>query len=159
MRKLVLLFFLVLVAGCTTNSVNLSAARELEGTWETSSPVKFYIKTDFIGFELEDVGSEDRMMTWDVTSWGENEVYVDVYFTSSNMDLISGSGYTPDVSPMSLYGTISGTRLILADSRGRMIGNFSFTNDIIQGTWDDSWELAYAQEVYTEADKLILRRQ
>jgi hypothetical protein len=36
----------------------LTPARKLEGTWKTTFPVKFYIKTDFETFgELEDVGS------------------------------------------------------------------------------------------------------
>jgi hypothetical protein len=42
----------------------LTPARNLEGTWKTTFPVTFSIKTDFETFgELEDVGSENRTMT------------------------------------------------------------------------------------------------
>ena len=146
--------------GLDTNPTPLTPARNLEGTWKTSFPVKFYIKTDFETFgELKDVGSEDRTMTWVITGTSdENVVDVEVSFTVSNRQLATGSGYTPDVSPMFLTGTISGTRLTLTSS-GRTIGEFSFTTDIITGTWSDHWSMAYEQEVYTTTNSLTLNRQ
>ena len=146
--------------GLDTNPTSLTPARNLEGAWKTSFPVKFYIKTDFETFgELKDVGSEDRAMTWVITATGnENGVDVEVSFTVSNRQLATGSGYTPDVSPMSLTGTISGTRLTLTTG-GRTVGEFSFTTDIITGTWSDHWSMAYEQEVYTTTNSLILVRQ
>src|SRR3990170_6760049 len=138
----------------------LTPARNLEGTWKTTFPVKFYIKTDFDTFgELQDVGSENRTMTWILTATSdENVVDVEVQFTVSNRQLTTGSGYTPDVSPMFLTGTISGTRLTLTSS-GTTIGEFSFTTDIITGTWSDHWSMAYEQEVYTTTNSLTLNRQ
>ena len=144
----------------------LTPARNLEGTWKTAFPVKFYIKTDFDTFgELKDVGSENRTMTWIITATSdENVVDVEVYFTVSNRQLVTGSGYTPDVSPMFLKGTISGTRLTLKTggsqlSDSRTVGEFSFTTDIITGTWNDHWSMVYEQEIYTTTNSLILTRQ
>ena len=143
----------------------LTPARNLEGTWKTAFPVKFFIKTDFDTGELQDVGSENRAMTWIITATSdENVVDVEVYFTVSNRQLVTGSGYTPDVSPMFLKGTISGTRLTLKTggsqlSDSRTVGEFSFTTDIITGTWSDRWSMVYEQEVYTATNSLILTRQ
>ena len=139
----------------------LTPARNLEGTWKTTFPVTFYIKTDFETFgELQDVGSENRTMTWTVAATGdENVVNVEVKFTVSNRQLVSGSGYTPDVSPMFLTGVISGTRLTLKTGDNSTIGEFNFTTDIITGTWHDNWSMVYEQEVYTATNSLILTRQ
>jgi hypothetical protein len=133
----------------------------LEGTWKTPFSTKFYIKTDFETGQLQDVGSENRTMTWTITSTSdENTVNIEVQFTGSNLQLVDGSGYTPDVSPMFLTGTISGTRLTLTTggSEDRTIGQFSFTIDIITGTWNDQWIMVYEQEVYTTTNSLTLTR-
>jgi hypothetical protein len=145
----------------TPSSTPLTPARNLEGTWKTTFNVKFYIKTDFETFgELKDVGSEDRAMTWIVTATSnENVVDVEVQFTSSNTQLVSGSGYTPDVSPMFLTGTISGSRLTLTSGDSRVIGEFSFTTDVITGTWNDHWSMVYEQQVYTATNSLVLMKQ
>ncbi len=145
----------------TPNPVSLTPARNLEGTWKTAFPVTFYIKTDFETFgELQDVGSENRTMTWIITATGdENVVNVEVQFAVSNRQLVSDSGYTPDVSPMFLKGTISGTRLTLTTGDNGTIGEFNFTTDIITGTWSDHWSMAYEQEVYTATNNLVLTRQ
>jgi hypothetical protein len=139
----------------------LTPARNLEGTWKTTFAVKFYIKTDFDTFgELKDVGSENRTVTWIITGTSdENEVNVEVRFTVSNRQLASDSGYVPDVSPNFLTGTISGTRLTLTEGGSRTVGEFSFTTDIITGTWSDRWSMVYEQEVYTATNSLILTRQ
>jgi hypothetical protein len=145
----------------TPSPASLTPARNLEGTWKTSFPVTFYIKTDFETFgELQDVGSENRTMTWIITATGdENVVNVEVRFAVSSRLLVSDSGYTPDVSPMFLKGAISGTRLTLTTGDNRTIGEFSFTTDIIKGTWNDHWSMAYEQEVYTATNSLILTKQ
>ena len=138
----------------------LTAARKLEGTWKTAFPVTFYIKTDYETFgELQDVGKENRTMTWTITATNdENTVNIEVRFTTSNRQLISDSGYTPDVSPMFLTGTISGTRLTLKTG-DRTVGEFSFITDIITGTWSDHWNMVYEQEVYTATNGLTFTRQ
>jgi hypothetical protein len=147
-------------SGTTSPTANptLSPARNLIGTWETAFPTKFYIKTDFSSDQMQTVGSEDRTMTWVITAGSsESTVNVEVTFTSSNTQLIDESGYTPDVSPMELTGTISGTRLTLQGSDGVM-GTFDFTSDNIHGTWNDNWTAAYSQQVYTVVDGLTLSR-
>lgn len=156
-----LLLCVLLIAGCTSSddSSLLTPARELEGEWSTEFPVTFHIMTDFSSFELVDVGSEDRLMSFVITTTSDpNVVGVEVSFSSSNRSLIVGSGYTPDVSPMFLEGVINGSELTLLSGE-RVIGVFSFTSDLMMGTWFDSWELAYAQEVYTDVNALKLVRQ
>jgi len=142
------------------DSTNLTPARNLEGTWKTTFPVTFYIKTDYETFgELQDVGSENRTMTWIITETSdENIVNVEVYFTASNRQLVADSGYVPDVSPMFLEGVISGTRLTLKTG-DRTICECNFTTDIITATWSDHWSMVYEQQVYTKTNSLILTRQ
>lgn len=143
-----------------TTNPSLSPVRDLEGTWKTSFSTKFFIKTDFSSAQLEDVGSENRTMTWVITSTSnKNVVNIEITFAVSNRDLISDSGYTPDVSPMYVQGIISGSRLTLQSSNDGTIGQFEFTSDIIHGTWDDNWTEAYSQEVYTATNGLTLARQ
>jgi hypothetical protein len=143
-----------------TDSTHLTPARKLEGTWKTTFPVKFYIKTDYQTFDqLEDVGSENRTMTWTITATSdENIVNVEVRFTVSDRQLVPDSGYTPDVSPMFLEGVISGTRLTLKTG-DRTICECNFTTDIITATWNDHWNMVYEQQVYTATNNLILTRQ
>ena len=148
------------------NSTPLTPARNLEGTWKTAFPVRFYIKTDFETFgELKDVGSENRTMTWIITGTSDEKIVnVEVRFAVSNRQLAADSGYTPDVSPNFYTGTISGTRLTLTEGGGqfsesRTVGEFSFTTDVMTGTWSDRWSMAYEQEVYTQTNKLVLARQ
>lgn len=147
----------------------LSPATNLTGTWKTSFPTTFYIQTDYAGGELEDVGSEDREVTWVISAGSsENEVNIEQTFTYSNRNLVDGSGYTPDVSPSFYTGVISGSRLTVIDKGGgigafessdRIVGEFSFTSSSIQGTWDDNWTMIYSQRVYTTTNGLTLNKQ
>ncbi len=145
----------------------LTPARDIEGTWVTPIATEFLIATDFQNFgTLEDVGSEYRTMTWTITpTQDENTVNVYIAFTTSNRNLIDGSGYTPDVSPMQLTGTISGTQLTL--TRGDQgpveqvgsVGVFTFTSTQMEGTWHDHWTGVYEQNVYTQTNGLKLMKQ
>jgi hypothetical protein len=145
----------------------LTPTRDIVGTWKTTFSTEFNIATDFISFEgLEDVGSENRTMTWNISATNnENVVMVDVQFSYSNRLLVSGSGYTPDVSPMQLTGTINGTQLTL--TRGDSgpikqigsVGVFTFTTHNMEGTWHDHWSGVYEQNVYTPTDGLKLIKQ
>ncbi len=136
----------------------LTPARDLTGTWKTAFPTKFNIQIDG-----EEVGYENRTMTWVITKTSsENIVNVEVTFTGTGREIVANSGYTPDVSPMLLKGTISGTRLTLEASANfycEPVGEFNFTTDIIDGTWHDHWELLYEQNVYTSTNGLTLARQ
>ena len=108
------------------------------------------------------IGGPD--VTWIITAKSENEVEIEQRFAYSNRTLIPNSGYTPDVSPNWFTGVISSSSLTVIERGGlfsddRVVGEFDFTTDNIAGTWDDLWELAYAQEVYTDVKDLILVRQ
>ena len=145
----------------------LTPTRDIVGTWQTTFSTKFNIATDFISFGgLEDVGSENRTMAWTISATNnENVVVVDVQFSYSNRQLVSGSGYTPDVSPMQLTGIINGTQLTL--TRGDSgpikqigsVGVFTFTTHNMEGTWHDHWSGVYEQNVYTQTDGLKLIKQ
>jgi hypothetical protein len=145
----------------------LTPTRDIVGTWKTTFSTKFNIATDWSTFgQLEDVGSENRTMTWTITTTDqENIVRVQVEFSSTNRQLISDSGYTPDVSPMGLTGIINGTQLTLtkADSgpikQIGTVGVFTFTNDNMEGTWHDHWSGVWDQNVYTPTDGLKLTKQ
>jgi len=149
-----------------STSDTLTPARSLEGTWKTAFSTQFMIATDFQYGYLVNVGSENRTMTWVITRTGnENIVSVDVYFSTSNRQLITGSGYTPDVSPMTLTGYINGTQLILAKSSSgfvEQVGSvavMTFTTHQMEGTWHDYWIGAYEQYVYTSTNALKLVKQ
>jgi hypothetical protein len=145
----------------------LTPTRDIVGTWKTTFSTKFIIATDWSTFgQLEDVGSENRTMTWTITTTDqENIVRVQVEFSSTNRQLISDSGYTPDVSPMGLTGIINGTQLTLtkADSgpikQIGTVGVFTFTTDNMEGTWHDHWSGVWDQNVYTPTDGLKLTKQ
>jgi hypothetical protein len=104
---------------------------------------------------------------WKIISTdNENIVNIEVSYTYSNRSLVAYSGYTPDVSPVSYQGIISGTRLtikapsdqFMTDYYGS-IGEFSFTTNLMDGTWHDHWEMVYEQNVYTATNGLKLTKQ
>ena len=145
----------------------LTPTRNIEGTWTTTLSTQFTIATDYESFgQLTDVGSEDRTMVWTITGTiDEHIVMVDVQFTYSNRQLVQGSGYTPDVSPMQLTGTINGTQLTL--TKGNVgpieqigtVGVFTFTSNQMEGTWHDHWNGVYEQNIYTATNALKLMKQ
>jgi hypothetical protein len=145
----------------------LTPTRDIVGTWKTTFSTKFYIATDWSTFgELADVGFENRTMTWTITPTDqENIVNVNVEFSYTNRQLISDSGYTPDVSPMGFTGVINGTQLTLtkADSgpikQVGSVGVFTFTTHNMQGTWHDHWSGVWDQNVYTPTNGLKLIKQ
>ena len=154
--------------GDFSHSGILSPTRDIEGTWKTAIPTEFTIATDYDDFvNLKDVGTENRTMTWKITGTGDpNMVIVDITFSVTSRDLQSGSGYTPDVSPMQLTGIVNGTQLTLIkeDSSGPIdqvgtVGAFTFTSTQMEGTWHDHWEGVWEQNVYTATNGLKLMKQ
>jgi hypothetical protein len=145
----------------------LTPTRDIVGTWKTNFQTTFNIATDFQNFgQLEDVGSEERTMTWKITATDkENTVIVNVEFSYSNRQLIPGSGYTPDVSTMQLTGIINATQLALTKGDSGPIkqvgsvGVFTFTSTQIEGTWHDHWNGVYEQNVYTSTNGLKLTKE
>jgi hypothetical protein len=145
----------------------LSPTRNIIGTWKTSFPTEFLVATDYDDFStLKDVGTQNRTMTWTIRSTtDENVVNVDVEFAVTSQSIAAGSGYVPDVSPMSCTGIINGTQLTLTkegtggiDQIGT-VGVFTFTTDLVQGTWHDHWEGVWGQNVYTPTNGLKLIKQ
>lgn len=149
------------------NSGVLSPTRSIIGTWQTSFPTEFTVATDYEDFStLKDVGTQNRTMTWTITGTSdESVVNVEVEFAVTSQSIATGSGYVPDVSPMSYTGIINGTQLTLTkDSAGGIdqigtVGVFTFTTDLMQGTWHDHWEGVWGQNVYTPTNGLKLLKQ
>ncbi|HEY9164677.1 MAG TPA: hypothetical protein VIS48_00800 [Candidatus Kryptonia bacterium] len=155
----------LLFAGCKKDEGGpLTPARKIEGTWKTALPVEFHINTDFCADSLELVATEDRTVTMEIKETSNYTVDITLSFTESNFTPISQNcnptGYVPDVSPMYLRGDVSGAQLTILDSQYKLLGVFTFTTDLMQGTWGDLWCSAYCQDVYTETNalKLILQR-
>lgn len=141
-----------------------AAANPLAGTWRTSGSVTFHIRTDFRTGVMQDEGTQERIMTWLVSpTWDPAKVDIEVRFDVTGSSINSGSGYTPDVSPMFLYGFIDGN-LLNVTTHGSMftprysVGLFTFNAWSINGTWNDSWCLVYCQDVYTAPGALVLIR-
>jgi hypothetical protein len=165
------LYFTGFFNGFTDNPIsdsnNLTPTRNIEGTWKTALSTQFTLATDFESFgQLNDVGTEDRTMTWTIIGTSdEHTVIVNVQFSYSNRQLVQGSGYTPDVSPMQLTGTINGTQLTLTKGDAGPIqqigsvGVFTFTSSQMEGTWHDHWNGVYEQNVYTATNALKLMKQ
>ena len=172
----------IIIAGCLvgalyfsgfldgfTDSIDgtLTPTRDIEGTWKTTFATEFTLATDYDDFgSLKDVGTEDRTMTWTITSTdNENIVYVNVEFTVSNRQVTSGSGFISDVSPMQLTGLINGTQLTLTkEDAGPIeqigsVGVFTFTSTQMEGTWHDHWSGVYEQNAYTATNGLKLMKQ
>ena len=144
----------------------LTPTRDIVGTWTTTFSTKFQIATDYNSGTLEEVGAENRTMTFIITETSrEDVVNVEVKFSYSNRQLVSGSGYTPDVSPMYLTGIINATQLTLTkDDAGPIhqigtVGVFTFTTSNMEGTWHDHWSGVYEQNVYTSTNDLKLIKQ
>jgi hypothetical protein len=139
----------------------LPPARSLIGTWKTPLYVTYHIQTDFSTYELEDVATEKRKVTWIITK-GPNEKTVNIQQTFRSKDFTplhpewGATGYTPDVSPTFLIGKISGTRMTVRDGSGHKYGTFTFTTHHMQGIWDDEWTMAFSQRVYTVKKELKL---
>jgi hypothetical protein len=168
--SLTILLFLIItfysiIIGCSKEETNLSPARNIEGTWKTSFVIPHKIKTDFCSANLKLVATQDRIVTLIITKGtDDNHVNVEYKYTGSNFKNINtnctfGTGYTPDVSPNFYKGTISSTSLLITDSKNKTIGNFSFTTDLMEGTWNDNWCIGFCQAVYTDTNQLKLIKQ
>jgi len=162
-KKIVSLLIIIsftMITGCIL-SPKLTPARKIAGVWKTTFPVKFYIKTDFCSTNLELVATEDRMVTMEIKETSNYTVDITLTYTSSNFTVVnqncgSSTGYTPDVSPMFLHGDIASTQLMVMDSQSNVLGIFTFTTDLMQGTWNDLWCSVYCQNVYTNTNELKL---
>jgi len=140
----------------------LTPARNLVGTWTTPFAVAMDIQTDFCTPNLSLVATENWTATWIITATSDPSVVdIEMQFNRSGFQTVQscgGTGYVPDFSPMSLTGTVSGSSLML--TRGSAsAGNFTFTTDLMQGTWDNGFCLAFCQRILCQTNAFKLTRQ
>ncbi len=129
----------------------------LAGTWVGTAD--FNIATDANTFDgtLEYFGYETRAVTWTITAQsGGYEIEYTYDLVSRNLQ--DGSMYVPDVTPIYLSGTLSGSTLTV-ETDGRVVGTFTLNGNTVTGTWDDDWTMLYRQRVYTDTDGLTLTKQ
>lgn len=160
------IFLILSITGCKEElTTTLTPARNIEGTWVTTFPVKFYIETDFCSSVLELVATEERVINWEIEWVDADIVFITVNFTPSNFQIVNENcnptGYVPDITLGFLHGLVSSSGMTVSewDNESNVFGKFTFTTDLMQGTWDDSWCLAYCQYVYTETNQYKLNRQ
>jgi hypothetical protein len=154
-------------AGTTDIPDNLTPTRNIVGTWKTAISTEFIIATDGLSESIQEVGKENRTVTFVITSTSqENIVNVQVTYTYSNRQILADSMYTQDVSQMFLTGTINGTQLTLTQTADQgpidqigSVGVFTFTTTQMEGTWHDHWEGGWEQNVYTATNGLKLIKQ
>jgi len=163
------IFSLLLLSGCSKDEEELNSsltpARDITGIWKTTFPAKFYICTDYCTNDLEVIGDENWMVTWEITEIPglEDSVNVKMTYTRSGFQVTNsgcdgGTGYIPEPSPMFLTAKISSALLKLYYNDEK-IGDFGFTTDFMEGTFDYSWCLPFCQRMYTETNQLKLTRQ
>ncbi|MEW6221904.1 MAG: hypothetical protein AB1476_01085 [Candidatus Hadarchaeota archaeon] len=143
----------------------LGSAANLVGTWRTPFAVTYYYATDSRTFDpnnLEDVASEDRIVTWTITQGADaNTVNIVQSYTSSNSQtLIAGGLWTPEIpQDLNLTGHISSSSLTVKLGNAN-VGYFTFTSSNIAGTWsDDSYSGLYTENIHTLVNTLILTKQ
>ncbi len=97
MKRIILLSILILFLfsfkGCFEKeelNTTLTPARNIEGIWVTTFPVKFYIAT------------EDRVINWEIEWVDDNTVFITMNFTTSNFQIANENcnltGYVPDIT-------------------------------------------------------------
>jgi hypothetical protein len=164
------LYFIIflLTAGCSKDeelNSSLTPARNITGTWKTTFAAKFFISTDFCTSDLQVIGNEDWMVTWVITEINgrDDSVNIVMTYTRSNFQVTNsnctgGTGYIPEPSPMYLTAKISSAlfRLYYGDEK---IGDFGFTTDFMEGTFDYQWCMLFCQRMYTETNQLKLKRE
>jgi hypothetical protein len=165
------LFSLLFISGCNKedeeNDINsaLTPARNISGTWKTSFAAKVFISTDYCTNDLQVVGNEDWMVNWVISEINGRDDSVNVVMTYNrsnfqvtNSECSGGTGYIPEPSPMYLTAKISSAlfKLYYGDEK---IGDFGFTTDLMQGTFDFQWCMIFCQRMHTETNQLKLIRQ
>jgi hypothetical protein len=164
-----ILFFLSNIFGCKKDDTGgqLSPARDITGLWMTTFPVTFYFQTDFCTPDLIDVATEERTITWEIEEIDDNNVLITINFTNSNFTVTTdqcpnnNTGVVPDVPTDVVQGVISssGMRVTEFENTSNVLGEFTFTTDLMQGTWDVLYCIAYCQRVYTLPNEYKLIRQ
>ena len=150
--------------GPTTTNVPLTAARKLEGTWRTTTPVTFYYQTDFCTNRKETVASALWNVTWIVTAVAgfENVLDVEMRFTRGSSTPLQSScgsganGWVPLVSPTFFRATVSSSAIGANDTRqGIQIGG-SYTATQMMATWVHYECIIYCSGEFTQSNQLTL---
>ena len=159
---------LLVTFGCAKKSnSNLSPARDITGIWMTDFPVTFYFQTDFCTPDLINVATEERTITWEIEEIDENNVFITINFTNSNFTVTTdqcpnnNTGVVPDITTDFVQGEISSSGMTVTEFKNtnNVLGEFTFTTDLMQGTWDVLNCIAYCQRVYTLPNAYKLSRQ
>lgn len=160
LRSIVLVSALA-TSACGGGESNLSAARDLVGTWKTTVPVTVFLEVPDWCLSGPSRVSQDWTVTWVITPGvDENHVAVQMSFATANTQVLAGcpdTGVIPEVSPMFLTGTISAATLKLKNGADDA-GTFTFTTHNLQGDLDYTWCAAFCQREYTQNRELILTR-
>jgi len=151
----------------TTTDAPLTAARQLEGTWNTAAPVTFYYQTDFCSGERETVARALWNVTWVMTAVQgfENVLDVEMRFSrGSSVALQSscgsgGNGWVPLVSPTFFRMSVSSSAIGASDAnQGIQVGG-SYTTDLMSATWVHYECIIYCTGEFTLDRELKLVRQ
>ena len=147
-----------------TTNVPLTAARKLEGTWSTNSPVTFYYQTDFCTNRRETVATSNWNVTWilKAVQGFENVLDVEMRFARSASTPVQsscgngGNGWVPLVSPTFFRATVSSTAIGASDTRqGIQVGG-SYITGAMMATWVHYECLIYCFGEFTQTEKLQL---
>ena len=147
------------------NCPTLTPARNLEGTWKTAFPVRFYIKTDFETFgELKDVGSENRpwlgksprQATTTSSTWGQFHSFQPPTILRFRVHAWCFLDVPDWHNKGHKIDTYDGWRSILWKQNCWRI---QLHHRHHPGNWSDHWSMLYEQEVYTATNSLILSKQ
>lgn len=150
-----LTYAIIMPALNSSNESNLSASRDLTGTWKTTVPTKFSFSTDFAA----DAGYQMWNVTFTITKTSNSStVNVQMSFSVASSAIVQGSLVIPEVSPKFLTGAVNSSQMQLRSGTS-VVGVFSFTTSTMTGTFDESWIAAYGQSVSTETNAIKLYKQ
>jgi len=151
----------------------LSAARNIAGTWKASAPVTVYELTNCTGSgQLVNYTSFQCYFTFIITAVDDNNVTVEIY-GSARSNQSDGCGQSPPIEdgyPITWRGKISSSALTLIDhvyaknTYGVLawgdydVGDFTFTTDILSGSI--FWLQYYTSQdcIGWKTDKITLTR-
>ena len=150
-----LAYAVIMPALNSTPNSNLSASRDLSGTWKTTVPTKFSFSTDM----ASNAGYQMWNVTLTITKTPDpNVMKVQMNFAVASSAIVPGSFMIPEVSPMFFTGAVNSSQMQLRSGTG-VVGVFSFTSSTMTGTYDESWTALYGQQVFTETNAIKLYKQ
>lgn len=140
----------------------LSPARDIDGTWETLTPVTVYYYSDECG-EYERIGSIKMNMTWEIDGSGNQaEITVTQDAADGFVDLGTCDLYAPPIYDSEMYftGTISSSTLTTYDIYGNQSGYFTFTSNLMEGTLDKKYcGMFFCEGWVTETNELEMMKR